>query len=400
MERSSRIASISSRLGRRSTEGTLQTTGSKQERTATTTLTWKQSSRSGKELVKKRQMDKVEKPLPLPELNLKAATKVPVAGGHSKQQHGTGSLRRTLSTTARGRSSGGENENDCGLITTMWNNRLGLGNLMFMYASLFAIAKINKRTSVLTVLQKRPMNRGLPFAENVQISTPVWNEPLRNSTLVVEDRGKYNKYVDRFAKLSCDGSNVTLGGLLQSWKYFHNYSRAIKREFRFWPDTTEQCEAIVRNFSRNHTCLLVGAHTRRNDWATASALRRGRAPATSEYLHAAIDYYRKKFSNQSCLRFIIVGKDNYWNSLHAPNTSDVLILKPVSAQVDMCVLSRCNHNIQSIGTYGWWASYLAAGHITYQAFYAQPNSKRLHRFTPSDYFMPGWVPLGPAISAT
>ena len=64
-------------------------------------------------------------------------------------------------------------------------------------------------------------------------------------------------------------------------------------------------------------------------------------------------------------------------------------------EVDLAVLSRCNHTIMTVGTFGWWAAWLASGQVVYYANFPRPNSPLATEFSKSkaDYFPPNWVGL-------
>ena len=63
------------------------------------------------------------------------------------------------------------------------------------------------------------------------------------------------------------------------------------------------------------------------------------------------------------------------------------------AEEDLAILSSCNHTIMTVGTYGWWAGYLAGGMTTYYQNFP-PNSSSLKPwFSREDHFPPEWVGL-------
>ncbi|KAB7502526.1 Galactoside 2-alpha-L-fucosyltransferase 1 [Armadillidium nasatum] len=66
-------------------------------------------------------------------------------------------------------------------------------------------------------------------------------------------------------------------------------------------------------------------------------------------------------------------KRKYKNPIFIAISDDVKRLKKIlkkeknisTPEVDMAILSFCNHSIFTLGTYGFWASYLAGGEVLY-----------------------------------
>ena len=104
------------------------------------------------------------------------------------------------------------------------------------------------------------------------------------------------------------------------------------------------------------------------------------------YYWSAMDYFRKRFKS---VIFVVASDDPEW--IHANlNGSDVIFtMNPNSnpnhqIELDMSILSQCNHSIISYGTYSFWSAYLRRKGTTlfvdnhYQNFYHDPryvNSK-------------------------
>ncbi|XP_052086627.1 uncharacterized protein LOC127723951 [Mytilus californianus] len=85
-------------------------------------------------------------------------------------------------------------------------------------------------------------------------------------------------------------------------------------------------------------------------------------------------------------------KDLLWREKYVVG-SDVVRMRPVSPEVDMCVLSKCNHSIMTVGSFGWWAAWLANGTAIYYKNVAKHNSSFRNDFSAdmTDYFYPGWI---------
>lgn len=98
--------------------------------------------------------------------------------------------------------------------------------------------------------------------------------------------------------------------------------------------------------------------------------------APAAYYERAIAHFRRRHGGQAC--FIVVGqaRDLAWVREQAIFAgSDVVVMptserrehlqQPRTPSEDLALLARCQHTIISVGTFGWWAAFLAGGDATY-----------------------------------
>jgi galactoside 2-L-fucosyltransferase 1/2 len=62
-------------------------------------------------------------------------------------------------------------------------------------------------------------------------------------------------------------------------------------------------------------------------------------------------------------------------------------------EVDLSVLSMCNHTIASTGTFSWWAGYLAGGQTIYCKNWPRAGSPMQKMINTNEYFLPHWIAL-------
>ena len=130
--------------------------------------------------------------------------------------------------------------------------------------------------------------------------------------------------------------------------------------------------------------VLVGIHVRRGDKAYKKWPLPGR-----NYFHRAMEYFRKKYKK---VYFIVASTDKKWTEQNIFG-KDVLYSTASSDILDLTLLSLCDHTIMSVGTFSWWAAYLAGGEVIYYRDH-KPKEGRLARFyNDSQYFLPHWKPL-------
>ncbi|XP_046548475.1 galactoside alpha-(1,2)-fucosyltransferase 2-like [Haliotis rubra] len=302
------------------------------------------------------------------------------------------------------------------LLTPQFNGRLG--NQMFEYASTYALARAKNMS--LYVPSVHILNRLFPLDMATVTSKRCggWH-PVNAPCCSYDDH-----LVTRLDSSTCQ----SVGQYLQSWKFFHPVEESIRRQFTFKPSIADRAvnklvsvkleflrrmkdgTRLMRELSNatgevkqdlhrveNVSATLsvnltyIGMHVRRGDYLSSMSRRQGRITPPAEYYIHAMRYFRAIFPNTL---FVVAGDDGSWvnRNIGAP---DVVVVQRDSAEVDLCVLSMCNHTILSVGTFGWWAGFLAGGTTVY---YKHPyrNNTEMSRWYPnydSDFVYPGWIAM-------
>jgi len=144
--------------------------------------------------------------------------------------------------------------------------------------------------------------------------------------------------------------------------------------------------------------------------------------ADAGYFRRAVHYMMQKFSRRQ-LVFVVCSDELSWARRNFPSTVDHVTndfnrsavsntttkitttpgtttkLKPVvafsspshSPAEDLAILRSCNHTIMSVGSFGWWAGYLAGGTTVYYREYIRRNGSLMPHFSHDDYYPPDWV---------
>jgi galactoside 2-L-fucosyltransferase 1/2 len=123
-----------------------------------------------------------------------------------------------------------------------------------------------------------------------------------------------------------------------------------------------------------------------------------------DYLRKSLKYMIDRFNGQ-CLLFIVCSDDMKWTQSRFPvllsnvTVSDSSSCQPEvafsvnrTAAQDLAILSGCNHTVITIGTYGWWAAYLAGGVTVYCDKYP-PSGKIPLMVRQDDLYLPTWKGL-------
>lgn len=269
----------------------------------------------------------------------------------------------------------------------------GLGNLMFQFASVYGIATAKGMNVALFPFNdiNRTFNLSMHFIRNRTV--------CREAKIV---REKKSCMFDSAARNFTSGHNYLLQkSYLQSWKYFSNVEQNLRKQFVFTGDVRYKAQNIIREAltafnakSENaENVTFIGVHVRRGDMVKRNNVNYGYLTAPKEYLEKAMDYFRKKIKRTLFLIFTNPNDaDRKWCQNNIKG-NDVMLMDKRPREIDMCTMANCNHTIMTVGSFGWWSSWLANGTTIYYKNVAKPGSKLREEFSKdmSDYFYPGWI---------
>jgi galactoside 2-L-fucosyltransferase 1/2 len=234
---------------------------------------------------------------------------------------------------------------------------------------------------------------------------------LHNTSFAREEL--FAVYNDAVKSKPVAGRHVILGGYRQSWKYLAKSSDEVRRLFQFSEKIDQFANArIAKLVDRHFKCsgcvqnvTLVGVHVRRGDYLSFSSGELGYKPAPLSYILNAMEYMVKYLNDRTHL-FLVSSNDIEWCQGSLGRRSDVAFLvrntrfffRPVlnaleEVGADLATLAKCNHSIMTVGTFGWWAAYLAGGHTVYYKDPFTNLSTLWNHANYNDFFPPQWVGL-------
>lgn len=276
-------------------------------------------------------------------------------------------------------------------ITLNWvlhhnGNTGSLGNILFSYASITGIANRTKRTPTFAgkfkVLER--------YFQSIEVPLESKN---RTNTFFMKQYGPYLFEEERLIK-KLPAKDIVLCCWLQSWKYFSAIESEIQNSFTFKKEYTEKALGFLQKIDNSssrkssHNCTFVGVHIRVSQIMTQAKINAGFRTAPTYYYETAMDYFTNKFPN---VCFVICTDSWKWVEDNI-NFQKYDVHRSIFriAIDDLTLLSSCHHNIISVGTFGWWASYLARGEVIY--YHPQVNTKTSlgKNFTRSDFYPPNW----------
>ncbi|XP_046353025.2 galactoside alpha-(1,2)-fucosyltransferase 2-like isoform X1 [Haliotis rufescens] len=260
-----------------------------------------------------------------------------------------------------------------------------LGNAMFTYASIYGIAS-RKNMSVV-------IDESNPLVKHFKLDAKI---------MKIQSLSGYLKLVE---KSSCDFDqtltkfdpirNVMIERYLQSWLYFSHVQNKIRSQFDFTDSTKASADGILnrireeRSLSANASATLVGIHYRRGDYELKHFKDFGYQLAPVEYIQRAMEYFRLRYSH---VTFVLATTSaDFVKDLL--KDGDVIHVTGGTAIVDMAIMARCDHLIQTVGTYGWWSGFLNRGTVVYYKYPAREGSDFRKMFSSdySSFFYPKWI---------
>ncbi|XP_063441236.1 galactoside alpha-(1,2)-fucosyltransferase 2-like [Mytilus trossulus] len=266
-------------------------------------------------------------------------------------------------------------------ITITFQGRLG--NLLFEYASLYGIAKHHNMIPVI--------NEGCHLKKVLKISATS-GQLLTNVKRYNEVKGCTfeNEAFNLDRKF-----NWTLNGYFQSWKYFVDKSEQIRKEFKFKDsiqhEATNQFHKIINLKGISNTSTYIAVHVRRGDMVHSSVMTKyGYISADKRYIDDAMASFQLNFSNPF---FIFSSDDISWCKTHFTKENTAFIQQKNSPEVDMAIMTNCNHSIITTGSYGWWIAWLIGGNTIYYKHYPVKGSQLDKVFNSETYRPPSWIAL-------
>ncbi|XP_027632276.1 galactoside 2-alpha-L-fucosyltransferase 1 isoform X2 [Tupaia chinensis] len=269
-----------------------------------------------------------------------------------------------------------------------------LGNQMGQYATLWALAQLNGRQAFILPSMHATL------APVFRITLPVLAPEVDSSTawreLKLHDwmSEQYAHLKEPFLKLS---------GFPCSWTFFHHLRDQIRREFTLHDHLRAEAQHLLRRLrlgrTGDHPSTFVGVHVRRGDYLHIMPQHWRGVVADRTYLQQAMDWFRVRHKAPI---FVVTSNGMEWCRENIDTSQGDVVFAgnglEGTPEKDFALLTQCNHTIMTIGTFGFWAAYLAGGDTVYLANFTLPDSKFLRVFKPKAAFLPEWVGIDADLS--
>ena len=261
-----------------------------------------------------------------------------------------------------------------------------IGNHLFQFASAYGLAALNNMSLVID------NNCRIPTV--FKISSQYRVDVKGCSSFAVKHEKQGCSYDANLAKFT-PNTSYRLETYLQSWTYFESSLDSLKKELViadvYKNEGHNHINIVLNKYNISDTkyTTLIGVHIRRGDYVNNKI---GRMVATADYLYKAVTFFNSKFKN---IIYIVCSDGIEWSIQHMPKGLSCEFMIDNSPEVDLAILSSCNHVITTVGTFGWWAGWLSEGIVTYFKWPAKEGSVVRKEYSKdyTDFFLPYWYGL-------
>lgn len=228
-----------------------------------------------------------------------------------------------------------------------------LGNQMFQFASTYGIAKkleYDVAFPIENITNPNVEDFKDGVTRKVYFDIPKIFDLDQSILIPIDDIKTQYEVQEPYFHFSEDlfriPDNCNLSGYYQSEKYFDHCKNDIRKLFTFKQDITESSKSKFLDFEYE----TVGIHLRVGDYI---GLQDHHPVCEPEYYGNAIKHFLDKNY------YFLIFSDNIEYSKNIFGESEnIVYIEGNTQEVDMCMLSMCNHNIIANSSFSWWAAWL------------------------------------------
>jgi len=233
--------------------------------------------------------------------------------------------------------------NNRGGIIMLTCNTLGkmgrIGNQMFQYATLYAIAKQNGYDFGVPYSRVNSSDEFSKFHLPEIFSLSAKDSSHIPVTKVFQE--KQHHFDPDVLNISDD---TDIFGYFQTEKYFKKYEKEIKKEFEFPQKISSFCKLFRKTISNEK---VISVHIRRGDYVNQP---QNHPTCDKNYYQEAINFFDKK----SC--FLIFSDDVQWCMENFSEKKFNIFQN--NHYYSLCMMSMCDGHIIANSSYSWWGAWL------------------------------------------
>nr|XP_008522064.1 PREDICTED: galactoside 2-alpha-L-fucosyltransferase 1 isoform X2 [Equus przewalskii] len=268
------------------------------------------------------------------------------------------------------------------------------GNQMGQYATLLALAQLNGRQAFILPAMHATL------APVFRITLPVLSPQVDSQTSWLKLQ-LHDWMSEEYARV--EHPVLKLTGFPCSWTFFHHIREQIRSQFTLHDHLRQDAQGFLSQLRLGRTggrpSTFVGVHVRRGDYLQVMPQLWKGVVGDRAYLQQAMDWFRARHEAPI---FVVTSNGMDWCRQNIDTSRGDVIFAgnglEASPGKDFALLTQCNHTIMTIGTFGFWAAYLAGGDTVYLANFTLPDSNFLKIFKPEAAFLPEWVGINADLS--
>lgn len=223
----------------------------------------------------------------------------------------------------------------CSTLGTMGR----LGNQMFQYATLYAIAKENNYDFGVPYKKQKSSDEfakfHLPEVFSLSAKDSSSSPPVKQIY-----REKFHHFDPDIFSIE---DNTDIFGYFQTEKYFKKYREEIKKEFTFPKNILSFCNFFKKSLGNK----VVSLHVRRGDYLKIPNIH---PPCSAEYYEKAIQHFDEDVS------FLIFSDDVSWCIENFKE--DKFKIFHNNHYYSLCMMSLCDGHIIANSSFSWWGAWL------------------------------------------
>ena len=221
-----------------------------------------------------------------------------------------------------------------------------LANQMFQYASLKGIAK--NRGYQFSIPPENVFGQNDPLVKNDNLNIyNVFGIDKTNNIQIVQNpmlQERMHEFDEELFR-SCP-DNVDLFGYFQSPKYFNHISDEIKSDFTFTEEVDALCSEMFDSIEGDK---VIALHIRRTDYTKNP----NHPLQPMEYYENALKHFDKND------RILVFSDDPKWCQEQELFADDIIMISEGNdADIDLCLMSKCNYHIIANSSFSWWGAWL------------------------------------------
>ncbi|XP_068227249.1 galactoside alpha-(1,2)-fucosyltransferase 2-like [Palaemon carinicauda] len=172
-----------------------------------------------------------------------------------------------------------------------------------------------------------------------------------------------------------------------------NHHSKIRQNFQIHEHLRKKALVFLQKIrkSMGSDVTFIGFHIRRGDYPEFfKKFFHCKIPGPQFYTEA-LNYYRSIIANPV---FVVCTDDRVHAEQHFNETKDVILSDLTQPEEDLALLAQCSHSIMTVGSFGFWGSYLAGGEVVYPLVSNCSKIPFMHPTTLGELGFRNWVALG------
>lgn len=249
-----------------------------------------------------------------------------------------------------------------------------LGNMMSCFATAWGLAKAYGLTPFAPIIILEHLTKifqgvdGVFLADDELTGCNIsWTNYTVDQLIVEQEscrRSRLYGYLRPYAmNMTCklmnqSHPNVMINRLNIKIYALHKFRREIiDRIFKFRPYLESGAQGVLKKAGEQlNATTFIGVHVRRGDYQKFRKTRYGDSLVTKDFYLNGMKWFKKKY--KKCV-FLVVSDDMKWCRTNFGQESEAVMVGGSSPELDLAILSACNHSLVDYGTFSTWGAYLA-----------------------------------------